>query len=827
MPDVPPSLTTALADRYRIEHKLGEGGMATVYLAEDLRHHRKVAVKVLRPELAATLGPDRFLREIETTAGLRHPHILPLYDSGRAEEFLYYVMPLVEGESLRERLQRERQLPIGDALRITREVADALGYAHGQGVIHRDIKPENILLERDHAVVADFGIARAVTTAGGNERLTQAGMAVGTVPYMSPEQAAGESEVDARSDLYALACVLYEMLAGTTPFTGPTAESIARQHLLATPLPVTQRRAAVPEAVSIALARALAKNPADRFATPAEFIAALDQPAAARGARRRMSPLAPAVSLAVVVLAGVAGVRWLHRRPAAQPGRAPMTLRQVTVSQAVEEYPALSPDGRRLVFSRDVAGHRQLFLRELPDGPERQLTEGEYDNIQATWTPDQRAVLFVRAGSPLVRLQPGDVFGEFFGGDVWRRDVESGAEERLIEDAYDPAASPDGRRIAFDATRSGTRRIWITDEMGRNAQQVSVDSSEAVSHVVPRWSPDGKHIVYQEIEHTRFDIRAVDVATRATVAVTDDNYQDVNPVWDGSGRAIYFSSYRAGGMNVWRVPVAADGTPTAPPAQITTGAGQDVQLAAPSADGRLAFTVLQLNADLWRLPVDPASGRPRGAPEAVVATTREDSRGAWSPDGRSVAFNSDRAGDMNIWVHTLADGTDRQITRGPGGDYQPRWSPDGRTLVFFSARGGNADVWTVDPTDGRLTQLTTSSWLDINPAFSPDGRLIAFQSDRQGRMEVWVMHADGTEQRQLSTVGSIGHFEIWAADGGSLLFHPATGPAAAARLTLAGGALTPLDVRGGSHMSFGPGEAMIADVIDHRQVWVSPLAGAP
>jgi Tol biopolymer transport system component len=232
----------------------------------------------------------------------------------------------------------------------------------------------------------------------------------------------------------------------------------------------------VPEAVSVALARALAKNPADRFATPAEFIAALDQPAPAPGSRGRMSPLVAAVSLAVVVLAGVAGVRWLRQRPAAQPDPVPMTLRQVTVSQAVEEYPALSSDGRRLVFSRDVAGHRQLFLRELPDGPERQLTEGEYDNIQATWTPDQRAVLFVRAGSPLVRLQPGDVFGEFSGGDVWRLDVESGAEERLIEDAYDPAASPDGRRIAFDATRSGTRRIWITDEKGRNAQQVSVDS---------------------------------------------------------------------------------------------------------------------------------------------------------------------------------------------------------------------------------------------------------------------------------------------------------------------------------------------------------------
>src|SRR5436309_2472880 len=222
MSDLSPRLTAALADRYRIERELGHGGMATVYHAEDLKHHRQVAIKVLRPELATAVGPERFLREIETTANLRHPHILPLYDSGEAAGFLYYVMPLVEGESLRDRLNRDKQLPIDDALEIAREVADALGYAHSRGVIHRDIKPANILLERDHAVVADFGIARAVSAAG-TEKLTETGLALGTPTYMSPEQSAGESDLDGRSDLYALGCVLYEMLAGQPPFSGPTA----------------------------------------------------------------------------------------------------------------------------------------------------------------------------------------------------------------------------------------------------------------------------------------------------------------------------------------------------------------------------------------------------------------------------------------------------------------------------------------------------------------------------------------------------------------------------------------------------------------------------
>jgi tetratricopeptide (TPR) repeat protein len=315
-------LSNALADRYRIERELGAGGMATVYLAHDLKHDRKVAIKVLKPELAAALGHDRFLREITTTANLRHPHILPLYDSGEAGHprdgadgwFLFYAMPFVEGETLRDRLSREKQLPLNDALQIAREVADALSYAHGRGVIHRDIKPENILLESGHAVVADFGIARAVSAAG-KSSLTQAGMAIGTPAYMSPEQAAGEQDLDGRSDLYALGCVTYEMLAGQPPFTSPTVESLIHQHLVATPRPLTQLRSAVPVAVADAVQRALAKNPADRFASLSEFSAALRADAQSGAVqlprlprRRTLAGFAAVAVLAIVLVA------WLGRR---------------------------------------------------------------------------------------------------------------------------------------------------------------------------------------------------------------------------------------------------------------------------------------------------------------------------------------------------------------------------------------------------------------------------------------------------------------------------------------------------------------------------------
>ena len=267
-------LKRGLGRRYRLERQLGAGGMATVYLAVDLKHHRQVAIKVLRPELAAVLGAERFLREIEISARLHHPHMLPLYDSGEAAGLLYYVMPYIEGESLRLRLDREKQLPVEDALQIAREVADALSYAHGHNVVHRDIKPENILLESGHAVVADFGIARAVSAAGG-EALTATGMVIGTPAYLSPEQAAGSKELDGRSDLYSLGCVLYEMLAGQPPFTGPTVESIVHQHLAVEPPNIASIRPAVPGWVTAALHRALAKTPADRFNPVALFGEAL------------------------------------------------------------------------------------------------------------------------------------------------------------------------------------------------------------------------------------------------------------------------------------------------------------------------------------------------------------------------------------------------------------------------------------------------------------------------------------------------------------------------------------------------------------------------
>ncbi len=309
-------LRGALADRYAIDRELGHGGTATVYLAQDLKHGRSVAVKVLRPELAAALGAERFLREIEIAARLSHPHILPLHDSGEAAGFLYYVMPFVEGESLRDRLNREPQLPVEEAVRIAREVATALSHAHGHNLVHRDIKPENILLSGGEAVVADFGIARAIVAAGA-DKLTDTGLAVGTPGYMSPEQAMAQQHIDGRADIYALGCVLYEMLAGHPPFLGTTAQEILARHTLDPVPPLRTIRRELPEAVEHAVRKALAKAPADRWRSPAAFSEALGRAVAPPSATRRAARSIGLVAVGASLLA--AGYALFSRRPVADP----------------------------------------------------------------------------------------------------------------------------------------------------------------------------------------------------------------------------------------------------------------------------------------------------------------------------------------------------------------------------------------------------------------------------------------------------------------------------------------------------------------------------
>jgi eukaryotic-like serine/threonine-protein kinase len=830
-------LQATLAGRYRLERKLGTGGMATVYLAHDLRQDRPVALKIIHPELAATLGPARFLREIKLTAKLRHPHILPLFDSGEAGAHetgsgqLWYTMPYVAGESLRQKLLRQKRLSVGEALRISCDVLAALTYAHEQGVVHRDIKPENILLEGDEAVLADFGIAQALSAAGG-DRLTRTGLAIGTLTYMSPEQAAGKGEVDGRSDLYSLGCVLYEMIAGEPPFTG-SPQSVMAQHMTAKPPPLGVSDDKVPSSIVHAVAKALAKDPSERFPTAAAFARALEtEYDGSRSSRvRRHGALLTLAGLLVLGLTFYAGRRIPARTAETASSIASgfnRKLTQLTFGEGLEEWPAWAPDGSRLAYVAEVDGYRQLFVRALASGNERPLSRLPTDHIQPAWSPDGRRLAFVRASTSKSKLEPNDLNGWFQeGGDIWSLDPESGAETKLVEDAFNPVYSPDGHQLAFDARWAGARRIWIADPTGRNPRQVTADSSEAVVHTTPRWSPDGSKLAFRRIETIKSDIVITDLRSQVTSRVTNDNVLDMDPVWTPDASSLYFSSSRGGGLNLWRIAVGAGGKPIGQPQQLTTGAGDDVAPAIAPDGRRLAFAVRGINSDLWLLPVTPTTGYPTGAPVPMVMTTRVESRGAWSPDGRTVAFNSDRLGEMNIWLHASADNTDRQLTRGAGGDYQPDWAPDGRSIVFFSARAGNSDIWSVAVSDGRLKRLTDDPGTDTNPFYSPDGQRIAFMSDRSGRAEVWVMEADGSAPRRITSIGVGGHFLRWTADGGSIVFRAESGTQIHIyRALVKDSSLTRLpDIASGAHMSFSPSQSLVLDVKGHKSLWVYPLNG--
>ncbi len=469
-------LTAALSDRYRLERELGAGGMATVYLAQDLKHDRRVAIKVLRPELAAVIGAERFLSEIKTTANLQHPHILPLFDSGAADSFLFYVMPFIEGESLRDRLNREKQLPIADAVRIATEVAGALDYAHRHNVVHRDIKPENILLHDGRALVADFGIALAASKAGGT-RMTETGMSLGTPTYMSPEQAMGEREITARSDVYALGCVLYEMLIGEPPFSGPTAQAVVAKVMTAEPASLMSQRKSIPPQVEAAVHTALEKLPADRFASAAEFAAALGNPAFVssssppRGSRRgatagpwkRRTLIASATALLLLV-AAIRG--WLQ--PASAEADHPWRVRIVLPDSApLGNVLSLSENGSVLVYD----GGGRLWMRTADATSPVPIPRSEGGD-NATLSPDGKRVTFLRNDSVVIQALDGGS----------PRTVATGA-------IGSPLVWTDDGHIVYSAL-DGLRRVSVA---GGETQRLTMPDTAAhdVLHVEAAGLPGG------------------------------------------------------------------------------------------------------------------------------------------------------------------------------------------------------------------------------------------------------------------------------------------------------------------------------------------------
>ncbi len=540
MSDALTRLTAALADRYVIERELGAGGMATVYLAEDLKHERKVAIKVLRPELAAVIGAERFLKEVKTTANLQHPHILGLIDSGESDSLLWYAMPYVDGESLRDRLDREKQLPVNDAVRLASEVAAALDYAHRHGVIHRDIKPENILLHDGSALVADFGIALAASTAG--TRMTETGMSLGTPHYMSPEQAMGEREITPRSDVYALGCVTYEMLVGEPPFTGPTAQSIVAKVMTEKPAPLVTRRQRIPYHVEDAVLTALEKLPADRFATAAEFATALAAPGstAASHASGRMRPAVSARSrrirlgFALVGVTGLIAAAFLVGR-----GRgADTAFGQVAFDQRTWGHEAVfvarfTHDGQAVVYSAAPEGSNPQIFIIRPEYPTPNPIGDPGMQLLSVSSNDELAVL----------VNPVYLGFRLFTGTLARMPLGGGAPRELLTDVREADWSPDGSQLAI------IREVGGKDRLEYPIGTVLYESAAGYLSDV-RVSPTGDRVAFME-HPMKYDDRGVVgvVALDGTHQVLTAEYWGLEGVaWTREGDRILFAASKNAGF---------------------------------------------------------------------------------------------------------------------------------------------------------------------------------------------------------------------------------------------------------------------------------------
>jgi serine/threonine-protein kinase len=824
LPDILTRLQGALADRYRLERELGQGGMATVYLAQDLRHDRKVAVKVLRPELAAVIGAERFLAEIKTTAGLQHPHILALHDSGEADGFLFYVMPFIEGESLRDRLNHERQLPVDEAVRIATEVAGALDYAHRHHVIHRDIKPENILLHDGSALVADFGIALAVSTAGGG-RMTETGMSLGTPFYMSPEQAMGEREITAKSDVYALGCVLYEMLCGEPPFTGPTAQAIVARVMTEEPRSLTMQRRTIPPHVEASVQVALAKLPADRFASAAQFAEALSHtgsipslaastraiPALAPAARRRRA----AVGAGALLLAAVAGAAlwtWFRPRPSDRIRsvvRFDIQLpRDAQAVGATGSTIAFSPDGSEIVYVGKAPAGQQLYVRRM-DRPDPVPVPGSEGASLPFFSPDGQSVGFrqgdrlVRvalAGSPVVTIAKvtGSTYGAtwassdtiIFGTDSGLMAVSAaGSTPTLIarpdsgEAFRFPEVLPDGRSVLFGVMGGGTLKLAALNRRTgkvKRLQQVGGYPRFVTGGFLVLSDPSGA------ISTVRFDAERLEVigtAASLTQQPTPSPDGDVNLGVSRSGDFAFQASTVAGNRLV-----LVDRNGAAREAGADSGFYFQPRI---SPDGqRVALTRapdFAINtADIWVLDLKQRT-RSRVTFDTAVAFP------LWSPDGRRIAYTRYPKGfivpeGQIYWVAADGSGIPDSLLTRPGLWLPSSFEPDGRGLAYYGAGSATEkfQIWRLGPGGGTApSQILVSGFNNSNPTLSPDGHWFAYVSNESGRREVYVRPYPGPGGRwQVSLEG--GTEPLWSPTGREIFYRDGDKVMAAAVRTQGG-----------------------------------------
>ncbi|MEY4855442.1 MAG: hypothetical protein RLZZ97_272, partial [Gemmatimonadota bacterium] len=815
-------LNTALADRYRIERELGEGGMATVYLCEDVKHDRKVALKLLKPELAAVLGAERFLQEIKTTAALQHPHILPLFDSGAADGFLFYVMPYIKGETLRGKLNRETQLGVEEAVRIAREVADALDYAHRNGVVHRDIKPENILMNDGRPMVADFGIALAVSAAAGG-RMTETGLSLGTPHYMSPEQATAEKEITARSDVYSVGSVLYEMLTGNPPFTGAVAQQIIMKIITVPAELVTVHRKSVPLHVADALAKSLEKLPADRFESAKAFADALGNPLYRSGAFNasemhigggaasawRVNAFGLLVSALAAVLLGTTLWGWL------KPAAAPVVSRNSIILWENPQIPsmrvgrglAISPDGGTVVFMDGDANSTQLYVKER-DRLEVTALAGTAGVAGApTFSPDGAWIAFVTRGgtvqkvprlggsaiaiadsaetvSPaLAWLEDGTIL--FVDGHVDIKAVgqDGGIARHVLTNTPGDSAN---RNMRYLASVPGVKAALVVActpgcdtpelrvlDLRSDQPKVTMLATQAMN----AWSLPGGIVAFARkdggVFAAPFDNSTLTFTQPPTPMMSGvrTSVTSADMVVSANGTAIYVAgTSNSGSTLVEPVWVTRAGTVTPMESAWTMNIAQALygNPVALSPDGqRLALTVARTNSnenDIWIKQLDRTSG-------TLTKLTFEGNNlnPVWTPDGQRVLY----AGAGPALRSRRADGTGAVDTL-----FMSRrafWTvvltPDSNTFLLRLSTSPTADIALAHRGDTVTVPLVASPvFSETSPALSPDGRWLAYTSDESGRNEVYVRPYPNVDAGRWQVSQAGGSSPHWSHTGRELFY---------------------------------------------------------
>jgi eukaryotic-like serine/threonine-protein kinase len=838
-------LNTALAGRYEIERRIGAGGMATVYLARDVKHHRRVALKVLSPELGAVLGPERFLAEIEVTANLHHPHLLPLFDSGEAGGLLFYVMPYIEGETLRTRLERERQLTIEDAVRIACAIASALDYAHRHGVIHRDLKPENILLHENDPLVMDFGIALAVSNAGG-ARITQTGLSLGTPQYMSPEQATGDRQVDGRSDIYSLAAVLYEMLTGEPPHTGSTVQAIIARVITDRPRSIRSSRDTAPEYLDAAVQKGLAKLPADRFPTASEFATAISgaRPvtlppnathpgmfvpyreeagveAVAGSRRRRGAKLREGIAW-TLVLGTVAALIVQARKPAALTSYGQF---QVPLPESVSVFPgagmklAISHDGSRLLFV-GVKGGQRAFYVKTADDPMARLVRGTDSALSATFSPSGEWILF---NEPTGR--PG-------GGTIKKVPVGGGTPQYVADSSSGGSASwgDDGQVLVIRHTRA-----YLVGNDGVSKRLVGAPDTAAgiVDYGWPEILPGSKLalITYWRHIKTTMDSARIGVIDLANGKLTDLGLPGSNPHYARNGYIVFS---RVGGF-VFAAPFSFS-------KRAVTGPASPILEDVSQGNGGASDVAVADNGTL----IYHSSG-PRGLSALVTVDSlgREQQVGKdpqsfasprLSPDGQHVAVQLNRGRRYSdVWVLDVATGTLSRFTTDSSSE-RAEWSRDGARLIFHRFRGdssttvarswdgtgadsilfnsrngdstsveevalGPAGGYSVFRTGGfppytnhdlhiaatdhpaMMHDFVVTRAMEGAPSMAPNGSAVAYESNETGRMEVYVRPIPGPGAPVRVSIDG-GSEPKWSRDGETLYYRTPAPAISAARVQL-------------------------------------------